>query len=151
MSPKEEANSLVQIETSIKELFTGSNAHVRSDTRLEVLTKWVGNCMVNLLFLQQYWEDPLFRPFDTAVTSERYLRMDLKHAFLIRLSSQPGKVTVTCKTRTRGIIHSRFFITEKMELADSKGNKYNTIQDLADEISGTLAKHTRHFEPATYI
>ena len=96
-------------------------------------------------FLSSIWHSPIFRAFDTARTAENYLNLDRKYGFIIRLSSEPGKITLTHKIGK--VYHSRFMVGEDGKLSDTKGNSFDDIEELANHVAKLLSGYTRRCCP----
>lgn len=133
-------------------LFDNLKQHVFSQAHFNIVWHW---CQVNttfqhfescVKFLETVWEEPTFHPFENQQSSEQLLLKDRRHGFLIRLSSQPGKITAS-KKQTQGIIHSRYFITENGSIKDTQGNCYENLSKLVAFISGGLAVYSRFCQP----
>lgn len=141
---------MISVATIIEQLFK-----IEKQNEINILLKWLGLenmneiCLPNvenrLKFLCTIWKNPIFRAFDTKVTAENYLNMDRKYGFIIRLSSEPGKISVSNKLR--GVDHRRFTITEQGKIIDSKGNSYDNIDQLASHVAKILSKYSRRCEP----
>ena len=136
--------------TIIKQLF-----NLENETEVSTLCTWIGSNDASLekapivenrlKFLTAVWKNPIFRPFDTARTAENYLNLDRKYGFIIRLSSEPGKITLTHKIGK--VYHSRFNVQEDGKLTDSKGNIFDDIENLASHVATLLSGYTRRCEP----
>ena len=137
--------------TIIKQLF-----NIENDVEVNTLSTWLGSNDPSLAkepavvenrlkFIASVWKNPIFRPFDTARTAENYLNLDRKYGFIIRLSSEPGKITLTHKIGK--VYHSRFNVREDGKLTDSKGNIFDDIEHLANHVATLLSGYTRRCEP----
>ena len=142
---------MIPPETFIKQLF-----NLNDDISISKIIDWIGYSEMRegddhtlyeyrIKFLVSVWNNPIFRPFDTARTAENYLNLDRKYGFIIRLSSEPGKITLTHKIGK--IYHSRFNLCEDGKLNDSKGNSFDNIDKLANHVATLLSGYSRRCEP----
>ena len=140
---------MLTTETIIKQLFK-----LESEEQIITLCNWLGTNIPKqeyetfenrIKFLSANWNSPIFRPFDTVRTAENYLNLDRKYGFIIRLSSEPGKITLTHKIGK--IYHSRFIVQEDGTLSDTKGNSFDSIETLASHVATLLSGYSRRCEP----
>ena len=130
---------------------------LNNEKQIATVNKWIGldnladseeNRLIlesRITFLCSIWHNPIFRPFDTAQIAENYLNLDRKYGFIIRLSSEPGKITISTKLGT--VYHNRFIIREDRKIVDSKGNCFDDIEQLASHVATLLSGYSRRCEP----
>lgn len=135
-----------------------TNEHKCSVERLNILLSWLelpNGCNkvpshttfeMRLQFLKTIWSKDYFRPFDHVRSAEYYLMANTHVGYLVRLSSQPGKITITKRNKDGAIYHSRYSILNG-ELCGSKGNKFESLEELCRATSCT----TRYPTVAKYI
>lgn len=128
-----------------------------SQAHLVTIKNWVGLqnyeegftkiCESRISFLASVRNNPNFRPHDTAESAVHFLSKDVRYGFLIRLSSEPGKITVSYKQIGKGIFHSRYQVRLDGKITDTKGNIYNNINELSVKISQFLSLYSRQCYP----
>ena len=145
-------------EQSMKILNLFANNHRFTEERFALLSSWFGLPCNNqesfqpifeerMKFLESIWDKDYFRPFDHVQAAEYYLMANIHIGYLIRLSSQPGKITITKRNKTGTIYHTRYSIIQGGKLEDFSGNTFECLHELCSIVSLT----SRFPSVATYL
>lgn len=133
----------------VHNLLLANDKHRYSKERLKFLLSWFDlhskkfNQAIfeeRMEFLESIWTKDYFRPFDHVEAAEYYLMANTHVGYLIRLSSQPGKITITKRNKSGIIYHTRYSILPGRKLYDTAGRIFNSLTDLCTITSSTASR-----------